>query len=116
MQYTVPRLYRTGRPEGSDCWVARDWANLCARDPLEVKIGIGVVGGVADKEAETVDAKEVISRPQCFVALCLSSLLFTQRMRLFFLYPQASDVGGRHRFTRTTVPAVTARRLLRTGG
>jgi hypothetical protein len=49
-------------------------ANLCPRDPLEVKgkVVIGT-GGVADKEAYTVHTINIISQLQYFVSRCLSS-------------------------------------------
>jgi hypothetical protein len=46
-------------------------ANLCARDPLEVK-GKGI-RGVADKEAHTVYTIDIVSQRQYVVAHCLSS-------------------------------------------
>jgi hypothetical protein len=49
-------------------------ANLCARDPLEIKGNwIRGVGGVADKEAYTVHTINIISQRLYFVARCLSS-------------------------------------------
>jgi hypothetical protein len=49
-------------------------ANLCARDPLELKgKGFRGVGGVADKEAYTVHTVNIISQRQYFVARCLIS-------------------------------------------
>jgi hypothetical protein len=49
-------------------------ANLCARDPLEVKgKGIRAIRVVADKEAYTVHSINIISQRQYFVARCLSS-------------------------------------------
>jgi hypothetical protein len=49
-------------------------ANLCARDPLEVK-GHGIRGleGGAGKEAYTVHTTNIISQRQYFAARCLSS-------------------------------------------
>jgi hypothetical protein len=48
-------------------------ANLCARDPLEVKGWvIRGMGGVADKESYTVHNVNIISQLQYFVARCLS--------------------------------------------
>jgi hypothetical protein len=86
-------------------------ANLCARDPLEIKCkGIRGVGGVADKEAEAVHTINIISQRQYFVARYLISYvgnsfgLHRIEMRLFSFYPQASDVGKTQRFVPTTVP------------
>jgi hypothetical protein len=50
-------------------------ANLCARDPIQVKCkGIRGAGGVADKEAYTVHTINIISQRQYIVARCLISV------------------------------------------
>jgi hypothetical protein len=49
-------------------------ANLCSRDPSEVKgKGIRGVGAVADKEAYSVHTVDIISQRQYFAARCLVS-------------------------------------------
>lgn len=86
-------------------------AKLCARHLLEVKvIGIRRAGGVADKETCTVYTTNNTSQRQYFVArphfLCRHCLWFTQFLRFFPCYPQASDVGKTLRFAPTTVLAM----------
>jgi hypothetical protein len=88
--------------------------NLCARDPLDVKgKGVRCVGGIADKEAYTHRAINVISQRQESVApshsYCVGNVFC---LRSGFFYPQASDVGKTQIFSPTivTVSSVAQRK------
>jgi hypothetical protein len=73
-------------------------ANLCTRDPLEVKgKEIRGVGGEADKEAFPSGSTLFLG---VSVSVLVMSLVYT--VYAFSFYPQASDVGKTHRFAPTT--------------
>jgi hypothetical protein len=100
------RPYRMSHKSGAICTVVG--ANLCSRDPLELKDkGIKAVGGIADKEAYTVHTTNIVSQRQYIVARCLSSYVGNvfglHSVCVSFLLPAASDVGKAHRFDPTTV-------------
>jgi hypothetical protein len=76
---------------------------------LEVKgKGIRWVGGAADKEAHTVHSFNIISQRQYFVVRGLISFVnvFGLHRKVFFFYPQASDVGKAHSLVPGTVLAL----------
>jgi hypothetical protein len=88
------------RQEDAERAVLLVGANLCARNPLQVKgKGLRGVGGEADTEAFSVHTKKLFpssSTLQLAISFPVSICIwFTQKIRLFSVYPQASDVAKR---------------------